>query len=455
MKSFMKKVSVFLFATSIFAVGPAVYAQGEYDDMYFKKTDRQKVKFASDKREVKKDRVQAEPINPQEGLSARNVNPEYIARFNEENTQVDSDEDLEYFSEDYSNSDYYSTQNQSNQMNPYGYGMHGMHTMAMMDPFMMHSWGWRSRHYNPYMWGYDPFMDPWGMGMMGHYGMMSPYGMGMMGGWGMRPGFGMSMGYGWNSWNRGWYGGMGMGMGMGFGWGRPMGMWGHPMGMGMYNPYWGWGGGNVIIVNQWGEQGGRQVTRGSRSTGSSMIRQHTDSPMGSRAALASNNTRSGQATTNRSRNYNNAQNDYYNRSRTNVTNRTSADRSREAYSRPESRTSAVNRGSSLDPNRSSSQYRQRSNNMQNRSNYTPPARNRSTDFNRSAPPSRSGYTPQRSTAPRTFSNPSRGSSSPNRSFSSPSRGSSGGSFSAPSRGGSSGGTMRSGGGGSRGGGRGN
>ncbi len=450
MKPFMKKVSVFLFATSIFAVSPAVYAQGEYDDMYFKKTDRQKVKFASDKREVKNDRVQAEPINPQEGLSARNVNPEYIARYNEENTQIDSDEDLEYFSEDYSNSDYYSAQNQGTQMNPYGYGMHGMHTMAMMDPFMMHSWGWRSRHYNPYMWGYDPFMDPYGMGMMSHYGMMSPYGM-MGGGWGMRPGFRMSMGYGWNSWNRGWYGGMGMGYGMGFGWGHPMGMWGHPMGMGMYNP-WGWGGGNIIIVNQGGEQGGRQVTRGSRNTGSSMIRQHTDSPAGSRA-LASSSGRSGQATTARTRDYTNAQNDYYNRSRTNVTNRTSADRSREAYSRPESRTSAVNRGSSLDPNRSTSQYRQRSNTMQNRSNYTPPARNRSTDYNRSTAPSRSGYTPQRSSSPRTFSNPSR-SSSPNRSFSSPSRGSSGGSYSAPSRG-SSGGATRSSGGGSRGGGRGN
>ena len=132
----------------------------------------------------------------QENFSSRNVNPDYIARYQTESTEgVDEvvyfDEAIDENGESTGNIDAYNnfrvsgSGNNSNFNSSSAFNMGFGMGMGMMSPFGMGM----------------GMMSPFGMGM----GMMSPYGMGgfydpFYSPWGFRPGFNMSI---WN-WLRLW-----------------------------------------------------------------------------------------------------------------------------------------------------------------------------------------------------------------------------------------------------------
>ncbi len=394
----------------------------------------------------------------QENFSARNVNPEYIARYQTQNTT--DEEGTVYFDD----SEGGATDPNVNAYNNYygnagggfgpgmgrtninfnmgmgmGFGGFGGFGMPMWG---MPMWG------NPFMMGgfYDPFFDPfWGSRMSMGFGF---------GGFGMRP-WGFNRGFGMGF-------GMGYGMGFGMGFGNPWMMnrfgWGNPMwGGGFYG-----GPGLLVVNNNFGNER-NQVVRGARpgrgagtGVGAAGIPSTTraarrDAATGSRA-LNSGTSR------NAARDFGRSQNDIYNGSNSRVANasarpgvrntgsaaatrpssRTGINNARPAYgASPNART--TNRGGYATPSRGNTQYR-----------GAPSGRTSSPSYNRSSSPSRGGMSPSRGGM-----SPSRGNTSaPSRMSSpSPSRGGGGGySGGGGSRGG--GGGMSSG-GGSRGGGRGN
>lgn len=186
--------------------------RAEFDDMYFRAKDREKISKAVEARDVyasaktKKQKspeafVQADEgyTNPTDSYSARNINPEYVSRSNAEQA---SEDESNYYLEGYTPSTYNSSNFNNSYYNNanwarssyygnalwnspyYGYGMGGM---RYYDPWM-----------NPY---YGGFYDPW---MMPSYG----YGFGPAYGW--RSGWSVSLSYGsfWNPYG-GWYSGYG------------------------------------------------------------------------------------------------------------------------------------------------------------------------------------------------------------------------------------------------------
>ncbi|MEX2511450.1 MAG: hypothetical protein WD398_00980 [Cyclobacteriaceae bacterium] len=371
-----------------------------------------------------------------DNFSAKNVNPEYIAKYQRSSEPVE--EGTVYFDDsqnsetqqgdvnvnaydNYRGANGGGTVNNNYFMNPM-MGM-GMYPMGMYDPF----WG---------MGMYDPF---WGSGF------------------GMRPGFNLSlsMGFGWGS----------PFMRSGFGWGSPF----MRRGMGFYDPFWGsgfgmrglygygdgmWGNGfynySPVIIIPGGNEGinRRQIVQGGRPYRSSALtnsfnraRSTATQPSSMRSsarrdAVAStpNGVRSRTASSRNS--FDRSQNDYYNTAtatpaRRNVNspamNRSGSTSNRSSYATP-SRT-----GSSLERRQAPANINSRRTGTNNsRSVYGTPSRNSSTspsyNRNRSTSPS---Y--QRSTSPSrsrsTYSAPSRSSST----YSAPSRSSSGSS----SRGGGS------------------
>ncbi|MCH7409056.1 hypothetical protein MM239_06600 [Belliella sp. DSM 111904] len=423
--------------------------QGESDDLYFMASDaRLATEFAVNNNNAQNFRALSETSSDQfeqENFSARNVNPEYIAKY-QADSNVNNDEAV-YFDDNqvaaggdpninvYNN--YYS--NAGGNFNTFG--------GPMMSPWMMGGF------------------SPWGMGM----GMYDPFwgpgfGMGMMPGmgFGFRPGFNMSIGFG---------------FGGGFGWGNP---WMMRRGFGMggfYDPFfdpfwpgmgfagggWGWGapgwgwGGRPIYVIPGNEFGNRQIVRGARPTrGSSLAatgaRSRTSNvaaaPSSSRAAArrdATGTSRTGTSVANSSRNsradFGRSQNDYYNNSRagSTATTRSAAPSSRNT------RSAVMDRGAS----------------RVGSSSAAPSYRNAAPSNTRSrvgstAAPSRStaspSYNNSRSTAPsrNTYSQPARTSTPSRSTYSAPSR-STGGSVGGGSVGGGSRGGGASSGGSSRGG----
>ncbi|GMQ24484.1 hypothetical protein Aoki45_11660 [Algoriphagus sp. oki45] len=392
----------------------------------------------------------------EENFSARNVNPEYISRY--QATSEAEESGIVYFDEGGSEQvaqgninaydNFYSANGNQNGNSPNINFNFGLGFGSMFSP-----WG---------MGFYDPFWGP---------------------GWGWRPGFSLSFGFGWgNPW---------MGMGWGnpwmMGWGNPWMMgWGAP-GFGWGYPMYGWGApiyaGRPIYVLPGGEYGGRRVVYGARPTRGAGI---TNAGLASSQAGVVPNTARAQArraattagTSPRrisasensrvaSREFGTSQNDYYNsgRSRTGTVrnvNSPAVDRAINTRSSvPSARpSSAYDRGTNsrgatypagryaTSPSRSSSPEYNRSTNP-SYNNSGRPSYNRSTSpsYNRSTSPSynRSGM-PSRSNSGG-YSSPSRSSGSS--SFSAPSRSSGGSSFSAPSR--SSGGSVGGSSGGSRGG----
>ena len=372
---------------------------------------------------------------PQESFSSRNVNPDYIARYQAEDETPE--EGVVYFDEGGENVnnpdiDAYNNYTVGNSSNFSNFNSSMAFNMGMM-------YG----------------MSPWGMG-----GFYNPY-MGM--GYGFRPGFNLSLGFGfgfgnpfYNSFYRPSYGMMGFydpwgpvyyGMG-GYGYGYP--------GYG-YSPMFP---SNPVYILPGGEYGDRRIVRGARPTrGSSLAGTRTAGV--SNAALQPSTARAqarrdvlnNGATSRRivsnsdnsrvsARDFSSSQNDYYNsRSRQSVSRNIGSaamDRpvSRTRSAMPSARPSVGTTNSrSINPGRSGSvrtsypnSSTRSSSPSYNRSNVptrtSSPSYNRSNTNTRTITPSRSS-SPVRSSSP-TMSTPSRstggsGTSGVSRSSSAPTR----------------------------------
>ncbi len=424
--------------------------RGETDDLYFMASDaRIATEFAVRNNNPQNFRplTEASPEQfEQENFSARNVNPEYIARYQADTNTADDgtvyfDDNQQLANDQNANINVYNnfTSNPGGNFNSFG------------GPFM-----------NPMMMG---GFSPWGMGM----GMWDPFwggGFGMMPGmgFGMRPGFNMSIG-------------LGFGFNSGFGWGNPWMRPGFGWGGGFYDPFWpgmgfgfnrwgmggfgapgfGWGGfGMPVYILPGNEFGNRQIVRGARPTrGSSLAtdggrsRNVATAPSTSRAAARRDATSSrgisptnATSTRNARTDFGSSQNDYYNNSRS----RTAANTRSAVPSNRNTGSAVMNRGSNRVGSTSATpSYRTVTPNTRNtRSTMGQPSRTSSPSYNRNANPSYNNrVTPTRSTTP-TRTAPSRSTYSP------PSR-STGGSMSSGSMGGSRGGGGATSSGGSRGG----
>ncbi|MBC6368812.1 hypothetical protein DDT91_18635 [Algoriphagus sp. AK58] len=394
--------------------------------------------------------LKKDPTAVQENFSSRNVNPEYLSRYQANTNIASSEEGAVYFD------DTTPTQNTGVNVNAYDNFYSNNGAQNFNTPNINFNFG-LGFGFSPWGWG----MSPW-MGF----------------GWGYPMGFNMGLGFGWGY---PMYPGWGFPM---YGWRNPMFGWGYPMygwGMPVYPVYPGY----PSYILPGGEYGNRRVVYGARPTrGSSFT--NTGIRAGEAAVMPSTaraQARANAATANSSsprrvisssensrvasRDFSNSQNDYYNSGRSRVAtttrnmNSAASDRGTVSNSRgssyPSARpsvTSPSNTRGYSSPSRSSypSGYDRSTNPSYNRSSSpsynrsTSPSYNRSTSpsYNRSSSPSynRGTSSPSynRSVSPsRSYDNSS--------SFSAPSRMSSGGSsFSAPSRsmGGSSGGGVSGG-----------
>lgn len=415
------------------------------DNLYFMASDvKLATQYAVDNNNPESfQNISKEPALVEENFSSRNVNPEYISRYQATENATASEDGVVYFDEESTQQastgninayDNYSTSgngtgNGFNSPNinfnfGLGYGFGGM---------MMSPWGF-----------YDPFWGP---------------------AWGFRPGFSIGLGIGFGSPFMGGWGNPYM-----MGWGNPYMGWGNPF----YGPGYGWGapiyGGRPIYVLPGGEYGDRRVVYGSRPTrGASMVNSGIRSgqagvmPSTARAQARGNATaasnpsarRLGATQTSRmaTRDFSNSQNDYYNTSRSRVattrnvgspiSNRGTAT-TRSSSAIPSARPSSAYSPNNNPTRGTSPAYNTRTANPSYNNRGTSPSYNRSTSpsynnrstsptYNRSTSPTMNRSVPSRTSSP-TYSAPSR---------------SGGSTYSAPSRssGGSSGGSV----GGSRGG----
>jgi hypothetical protein len=446
--------------------------QGETDNLYFMASDaRVATEFAvkNNTPENFRNMGEAQSIDiDTESFSNRNVNPEYIARYQRPSQPVE--EGSVYF--DDSNTQAATRQGNGNidAYDNFRGGSGNVTNNFFMNPMMGMGMGFNPMMgfgRFPMMGGfYDPFWGP-GMGM----GFYDPFwgpgmGMGMMG---FRPGFSMGFGMGFGSpfMRTGFGFGNPWMMGGGLGFGNPWMMGG---GLGFYDPWMMRGGFfrpgfyNPIIIMPGGE-GGRQVVRSARpNMGSSLA---TSDPRSRSAATQPGSSRSaarrdaiGSSPTGRQNtaassrnNFSRSQNDYYSNPRASAA-PARRNVSSPAVSRPSTATGT--RSGYAAPARVGTSPRAVSapemnnrtiNSGTNRSGYAAPSRNTSPSYNRSTRSTSPAYNNSRSTSP---SINNQRSTAPSRSntFSAPSRSSSP-SFSAPSGGGGS----RGGGGGSVGGGR--
>lgn len=395
--------------------------KGETDDLYFMASDANIATEFAVKNNNPANFQSLKNINPseyeQENFSARNVNPEYIAKY-QADQNAGADETV-YFDEA-------GTEENQGNINVYNnYSSNaGNFNSGFSNPMMMNSM---------FMGGFSPF----GMGMMSPFGMgfYDPFwgpSFGMMSPFGFMPGFNLSIGMGFgfgNPWMR-------RGFGMGF-YDPFFGGFGSGMAFGGMYPGYGFGGfGRPIYVLPGSEFNNRQIVRGARPTrgaGSAYVSNRGNAiaaPSTSRAAARRDATtgRSLTSTSNArqsSRDFGNSQNDYYGNSRSRVGGTSSAAPSTRnvgsaAMSRPGSR---VGRTTNTAPN---SRY-SAPNTRNTRSTYgTTPSRSSSPSYNRNASPSYN-----RSTSPtnRTVSPSRSGGSTPTRnptpSYSAPSRSSGG------------------------------
>ena len=388
-------------------------------------------------------------VVPQDNFSSKNVNPEYLSRYGQVNS--DMDQDVVYFEDN---------QQATTETIP---------NIDIYNNFSINNGNaWRNPAFNmgfsPFGMGmgFSPFgmgmgFSPFGMGMMG----FSPFGMGMYDpffnpGWGFRPGFNV---------------------GLNFGWGNPMF---NNFGGGFFDPFWGgghfgspWGWGRPIlatgpiIVLPGSEFSNRRVVYGARpSRGSSFTNgagglvQNTGVPSTARAQARENVANANGASPRRmganessraaSRDFSTSQNDYYSTGRSRVESTTrnvnsaasergtvSNTRNSSSSARPSAAPASAGRSYGAAPSRSSySTTPSRSTNSSpsyNRSTGTTNGSRSTNSSGRNESSSNSGYSPSRS-------------SSNSSTFSAPSRASSGGSYSAPSRSssGSSGGSSSGG-----------
>lgn len=388
--------------------------KGESDDLYFMASDAKvATEFAvqNNNRENFKqlEQVSAEEYVP-ENFSAKNVNPEYLAKYQAQDNQAE--EGTVYFDESTGE----TVASEGGDINIYnnfrGNSGYNNFNSWNMNPWMM------SSMYSPWVfrpWGMGSFYDPfWGPGF------------------GYRPGFNLSLGLG-----------FGFGSRLGWGFGNP---WRYGYGMGYYDPFYSpyYGYGRPIVIVPGGSENQRQIVRGARPSrntlATSRSRENLAAPSSSRAAArreAVSRTSTPTTRANSRTDFSRSQNDYYSPTARNAAttaaptrrnasspamNRSNAGSSRDAYTAPSRtlRTTApsMNRGSATDT----------------RSRYAAPSRSASPSYNRSTSPGYNRVTTPSNNSRSTYSTPSR-SSSP--------------SFSAPSRSSGGGGAVRSSGGSSR------
>jgi hypothetical protein len=437
----------------------------EYDDMYFNKSDRKTIK-SEKKALVSADLKNTGTTNynqatkSTEAYSAKNVNPEYIARYKA--TESNEVQEGQSSSSNYNSSDYfienynapdssigihqnqidYAALNKRDQMSYSNYNNNTSNPYWRMNPYMNMGFG-RPWGYSPYMMGYDPFMMGYDPFMMG-YGPGMTMGMNYGFGTGFFPSMsysiGMSWGTGYNPWG-GWggypYSPYGMrGFNDPWAWGPSYGFgyspfWGSSFGYG-FNSFYGYPRPVYVINNNEYYNNAAYQPRTVRNTSAPRIATSNSenlrvSSADSKIRIPNNRT----ATTNTadgriSRDYSKSQNEYYNTSR------------RTASSSERIATSTSSRNSYTRTSNSATGYSSPISN-------TKPDRlsNSSSGINRST----SSYSNTNSRSSSSFSNPSRSSSSYDRS--SYSSGNSSSSYSSGSRtsfssGSSSGGTRSSG-----------
>ena len=331
---------------------PDQYASvSEYDDIYFSSADMREVNYASLVQNNEAQNFSSFHNNSEnvqmENFSAKNVNPDYIARYaNQSNVSTQNYGSDDYFVEDYGNTGLNNNRNFANQgenttynnyriTNNNGFG--GMSPFAMGMGFGMSPWG---------MGGFG--MNPWNMGM-GGFGM-SPFGYDpFFDPFFPRAGFrtGFSMGFGFNNF------GFGMGsmrmrnmmaMSYGFspfyggGFGNPFFMdpWMSPFGFnsfgyGGFGSPFGFGGfGNrfyspVVIINN-SDAPRQQYVRGPRDGRSSQFANATSSANPStRSAVAAQRSNAGaNQVASKRRDFSQTQNEYYQNSRRSVANTSTA-----------------------------------------------------------------------------------------------------------------------------------
>lgn len=404
--------------------------QGESDDLYFRASDAEvATEFAvqnNNPENFKQLRqIDAEEYD-QESFSAKNVNPEYIAKYQNDNEQVD--EGAVYF--DDANTD--SIKGEAGDINIYnnfrGYNAPGNYNSGWnMNPWMMNSM---------YMGGFSP----WGLGMGGFYDpFWGP-------GYGFRPGLSMSLS-------------MGFGWGSGFGFGHPFMRYGYGMGGfydPFYSPYMGYGYGygmrynRPIIIIPGGAENQRHIVRSTRPSRGSYVgttgrtRESNLATPSSRRSTARREavsrsplTSTASTRSNSRSDFSRSQNDYYNSSarRSSAVSATPTRRNINSPAMSRTGSTSTRRNEYTSPTRTTrtqapSNVNTRRSSTESRSRYAAPTRRSSPSYNRSSSPQ---YNRNTTPTRREYSSPS-----PSRS-SSPS-------YSAPSRSsGSSGGVSRSGG----------
>jgi len=425
------------------AMAPSLAQSKEYDDLYFNASDRKTISYEKINEPAKAAYdSKGSYAYEEESLSAKNVNPEYVAKYQAPQKKAKKNDKYsseEYYVEEADRAEYADNRNTSYASNYYG-------SPASFSPYTTFG----SSFYSPFY--YDPFYDPfYGPAAFTPYSsrftMSIGFGFGFGTGWGYNPyRFGYGPGfydpfyspYRGFAYNRGFYDGFYAGR------------------YGYYSnryycptPY---GGNNVVIVNNEGVNNGRTrytygpsySNRSRLNNSSSTVSNRTRDVNAARQGRAVSNqavsntkntsTRTGRVTTqgrtfDSNRDFSATQNEYYKRSRSNVSNRNTTTRSRSTYSSPATRNDrSVTRDYS---NRSYNARPAPNTNSNTRTRqYSSPSRsyNRSSNYSRSrsSSPSRSYSSPSRNSSPsRSYSSPSRSSSSNSgRSYSTPSRSSS-------------------------------
>lgn len=219
-------------------ISSLAFAQ-EFDDMYFNRKDREKLResmlVSNVSRSSTPERTitpstkqeQMSRFNPTDSYSARNVNPDHAQNLSTSKSQAEYADD-EYLPEEYRDGYLMAQTQQASQQNWYSPGFYGPRMGAwnspyygwggMYDPWMMSPmWGGPSSMWSMsigYGWG-----NSWGRNSMmwGNPWMMDPF-MNPYNAWAFN-----SFGWGWDPWFNPYWGGRYTH------WGRPM-AWG--------NPYW-------------------------------------------------------------------------------------------------------------------------------------------------------------------------------------------------------------------------
>lgn len=327
--------------------------RGESDDLYFMASDAKVATEFAVQNNNRDNFKQLEEINAEEytpeNFSAKNVNPEYLAKYQSNSTPSNEDGTV-YFDE--SGNDV-TANREGGDINVYNNfrgnsGYHNNFNSWNMNPWMMNSMYMGG--FSP--WGYGSRFSPWGMGSF-----YDPF---WGSGFGFRPGFNLSLGLG-----------FGFGSRLGWGFGNP---WRYGYGMGYYDPFYSpYGYGRPIVIIPGGSENQRQIVRGARPSRGALAtprtRDNVAAPNSSRASArreAVSRTSTPTTRANTRSDFSRSQNDYYNASsrnaaaasaaptRRNVSspamNRAGSASSREGYTAP-SRTlrtqdPSMNRGSS-------------------------------------------------------------------------------------------------------------